>query len=361
VGLKARHPNARHSPKALRWRGAENARQVRPERIRPGDTIVVPASYGGADAYGWNPKLKTTVSDVTDACLTESIASYPGGAFRRPKLRVRLHPRLLPDADEATRQKWLVLLESAVAAADADNAWPLIQRMLRAMRSHLRSPAVDALLAATERPRISLYPDGSGLVLSGSFRLPPGEVSGPTSEDGIECEEPEDDEASFSQGGCAVELSTHGASVAQAARDFASRCGLSAEFTEALGETGSWHDQGKRDPRFQAWLHGSELKALAAIAKGQFLAKSGRDPDQWQSSEGYPRGLAPRIKASPVRMTNAEVFSGRMQALLQPDLKMLADALPEPLSAVLKWKLHSAFLLAVRPELCCSQRDIEPV
>jgi CRISPR-associated endonuclease/helicase Cas3 len=124
-----------------------------------------------------------------------------------------------------------------------------------------------------------------------SFRLSPGEVSG-SSEGDIECEEPEDDEASFSEGGRAVQLNIHGASVAQAARDFASRCGLSAEFTEVLGETGYWHDQGKRDPRFQAWLHGSELKALTAIAKGGFLAKSGRDPNQWQNSEafGYPRG-----------------------------------------------------------------------
>jgi CRISPR-associated endonuclease/helicase Cas3 len=59
-----------------------------------------------------------------------------------------------------------------------------------------------------------------------------------------------------------------------------------------LGKAGWWHDQGKRDRRFQAWLHGSELAALAELLANRPLAKSGRDPKQWQSSEafGYPRG-----------------------------------------------------------------------
>jgi CRISPR-associated endonuclease/helicase Cas3 len=61
---------------------------------------------------------------------------------------------------------------------------------------------------------------------------------------------------------------------------------------ELLGKAGWWHDQGKRDRRFQAWLHGSELMALAELSADRPLAKSGRDPKQWQSSAafGYPRG-----------------------------------------------------------------------
>ncbi|MFC1641327.1 hypothetical protein ACFL5O_01375 [Myxococcota bacterium] len=41
---------------------------------------------------------------------------------------------------------------------------------------------------------------------------------------------------------------------------------------------GLWHDEGKRDRRFQAWLYGSELRALAALSENRLLAKSGRDP-----------------------------------------------------------------------------------
>src|SRR5712692_8896295 len=46
------------------------------------------------------------------------------------------------------------------------------------------------------------------------------------------------------------------------------------------------------DRRFQAWLHGSEIKALAALAADQPLAKYGRDPKQWKPSAAfnYPRG-----------------------------------------------------------------------
>jgi CRISPR-associated endonuclease/helicase Cas3 len=290
-------PSIGNLRKALRWRGAENAHPVDPGGIRPGDTIVVPAAYGGTDAYGWNPRSEAPVEDVADCCLADVIASYPAGAFRRPKLRLRLHPELLPDADEATRERWLVLLASAVHAArsDTDDAGPLIQRLLRVMRDHLpsshRGAAIDAFLNATEHSEVAAYADGTGLVLSGTFRLPPSAASS-SSDAETEYEEPEDDEASFAPGGHAVALSIHGVSVGRTARDFAAGCGLPTEFIKALGEAGCWHDEGKRDRRFQAWLHGSELKALAALARGEFLAKSGRRPTQWQSSEafGYPRG-----------------------------------------------------------------------
>ena len=49
---------------------------------RPGDTIVVPASYGGCDDFGWNPESDDKVTDVADDCAWR--------ARRRPVLRV--HP-----------------------------------------------------------------------------------------------------------------------------------------------------------------------------------------------------------------------------------------------------------------------------
>jgi CRISPR-associated endonuclease/helicase Cas3 len=304
--------------KVLRWRGAENARPVNPNGIRPGDTIIVPAAYGGADAYGWNPGSETPVDDVADPCLAEVIASYPAEAFRRPKLRLRIHPELLPDADKATRERWQVLLDSAVDAvgSDTDEFWSLVQRLLRGMRDHLsvssRAVVIDAFLRAAERPEVDLYADRTGLVLGGAFppfrprarclcrkgtglvlggAFPPSFGSGSSMSEGeTEYEGPEDDEASFSPGGRMVPLDMHGPSVGRTAQDFALKCGLSTELTKVLGQAGCWHDEGKRDPRFQAWLHGSELKALAAIAKGEFLAKSGRDYNQWQSAAafGYP-------------------------------------------------------------------------
>src|SRR5262249_12984085 len=40
---------------ALRWSGPESADSglVGPEEVRPGDTLVIPSEYGGADEFGW--------------------------------------------------------------------------------------------------------------------------------------------------------------------------------------------------------------------------------------------------------------------------------------------------------------------
>jgi CRISPR-associated endonuclease/helicase Cas3 len=292
-----RPARGRYRRKALRWRGKDNARPVNPSSIRPGDTIVVPAGYRGTDLYGWNPGSSRPVEDVAESCLAEVIASYPVGAFRCPKLRLRLHRKLLPDAAEVVRNRWLLLLDLIIEAvrSDADNAWPLIQRLLRETRGYVSSlphvATIDEFLRLPKCPNLALYPDGFGLILIGTIRLSLGEVSS-LSEGETEYEDPEEDEGSFSPGGQPVPLDAHSASVARTARDFASQCGLAAELTEVLAQTGCWHDEGKRDPRFQALLHGSELKALAALGRGQFLAKSGRDSGQWQSSQafGYPRG-----------------------------------------------------------------------
>src|SRR5262249_35662562 len=51
---------------ALRWYGpeSEESHPVSANGVRPGDTLVVPSEYGGADAFGWNPQSQEPVPDV---------------------------------------------------------------------------------------------------------------------------------------------------------------------------------------------------------------------------------------------------------------------------------------------------------
>jgi CRISPR-associated endonuclease/helicase Cas3 len=282
--------------RALRWRGPDDAKPIDPDAVRPGDTIIVPASYGGADEFGWEPTSKKIVEDIAEASLAEVIASYPRDAFRRPKLHFRLHSDLLPRPDQATFDRLRVLLDRSVDAVrtDEQNPWPSIQTLLNRIQAHLpalsrHATVVEAFLKANGGVSWELYPDESGIVLSGALSV---EVQREQGTGDMEYEEPEDDEASFVTNGRKILLSEHSLSVKQRAEGFARACGLSDEMTELLGKAGWWHDQGKRDRRFQAWLHGSELKALAELSADRPLAKSGRDPKQWQSSEafGYPRG-----------------------------------------------------------------------
>lgn len=298
VGVDAISDKPEQPRRVLRWRGPNDAKPIGPDDVRPGDTIIVPASYGGADEFGWNPSSRKIVEDIAEPSLVEVIASYPADAFRRPKLHFRLHPALLPQPNQATYARFRALLETSVRAvrADGQDPRPSIRTLLDRLRAYLpalshRTAVVEAFLKVNGGVSWELYPDEVGIVLSGTLSV---DVQRERGAGDMEYEEPEDDEASFVTGGHKrkVLLSEHSLSVKQRTEEFAQACGLSDEMAELLGKAGWWHDQGKRDRRFQAWLHGSELMALAELSADRPLAKSGRDPKQWQSSEafGYPRG-----------------------------------------------------------------------
>ena len=50
----------------VRWRGPEQSELIDPgkDTIFPGDTLVVPAAYGGADRFGWSPQTDLRVREM---------------------------------------------------------------------------------------------------------------------------------------------------------------------------------------------------------------------------------------------------------------------------------------------------------
>lgn len=294
---------------ALRWRGSRKSRVVRPEHLRAGDTIVVPASYGGADKFGWlgarhpdsrgTPPKPTPVPDIADECLAELVASYPRDAFRRPPLRVRLHPALLLEQTKPEdRSKIRSMLSQAAWSATNDgdpldvvrrafSHWPSLTAMGETIRA-----ACEAV-ASSNHPTIEVYPDGQGVVISAriTFQNPAASIP----EHDLEFDEPDDDRTSMLDGGNPVTLDDHTRAVVQTAATFARACALPDNLRAALETAAYWHDQGKRDRRFQAWLHGSELAAFAALAENpaRILAKSARPSNGKVPSSalfGYPKG-----------------------------------------------------------------------
>ncbi|HWO94722.1 MAG TPA: type I-U CRISPR-associated helicase/endonuclease Cas3, partial [Dehalococcoidia bacterium] len=261
--------------RVVRWRGKDDARVVGPDEIRPGDTVVVPARYGGSDRFGWDPGQKNAVEDVAERCLAQLIASYPPNAFRRPKLRFRMHPSLLPQADEDTRYRLNVLLQRVVDAAGSEgqDAWEATRHLLDSFLPLVSDPHIETAIKALQkalqgrRCRLMPYPASNGVVAVASVKL---DMSQTLPEVEQEEEEPEGDEASFT--GHQVPLDEHLKNVSKTAHDFASRSGLAGALIKTVELAGRWHDQGKRDWRFQAWLRGSELEALAEDIP---IAKSG--------------------------------------------------------------------------------------
>ena len=242
----------------LVWRGPDNVIVMEVGEIIPGDTIVVPANYGGCDEYGWAPDLNKPVPDIADYCSIERQGSHI----------VRLVPELT---------SWLGINESSVQAAageilsaetSIDSEIGIDQDRVEAAHALLRTllKEVDHTLIKSfgDRFEIELHP--LGVALRGRIL--------------------DEVEATY-MGGVAVTLSEHLNGVAQRAKVLAA---IHPE-CDKIRVAASIHDMGKKEPRFQIMLHGDPFAAAA----GPLLAKSGLRRLSAQNAayaqSGLPRGF----------------------------------------------------------------------
>lgn len=246
---------------ALRWYGAEGGEIVWPEQILPGDTLVLPAAYGGCDGYGWHPDSSEPVkpvADIADFCSLESRRAHT----------VRLVPGLLEwlgdqetDVREAVEE--LVEAETTVdpeTGVDAER----VQAAHGALRALIDACRHDLAAGFSGRYTIERHP--RGVVLRGRVL--------------------DEVEATLS-GGVAVELKPHLEAVGQRAGQLASGHPQRVQIEKAASK----HDLGKSEPRFQAMLYGDPIAAAA----GPALAKSGMrrlaDLRAAHAQSGLPKGF----------------------------------------------------------------------
>lgn len=273
--------------RAVRWDGLDS-KVIDARELRPGDTIVVPATYGGLRENTFDPSEKK--DPVED--LAERAALFGRG---RPALR--LHPAVLSglglslsteDVGEARsalaklaaasppgwRKLWLQRLaqRGSMIVVDAENPWTVLEGR-RVSPRELR----DAARAEDARER---------------------SIDIATVEVGVELTTDEDD--SF-YAGRAVALSVHSGDVERFAREYASRVGFPPALAEDVALAGWLHDIGKADPRFQIMLRGgSEIDFLAdqtpwaksAIPSG---AKAAQRAARFRS--GYPKGARHEVQS----------------------------------------------------------------
>jgi len=53
---------------------------IKARDIRPGDTVVLPASRGGCNQYGWSPDNRNPVVDLGDWCALEKGTRWRTGS-----------------------------------------------------------------------------------------------------------------------------------------------------------------------------------------------------------------------------------------------------------------------------------------
>ena len=246
----------------LRYRSRDDADVISAADVRPGDLIVVPAVTGGCDAFGWNPGSTQPVLDVADLAA---------GMGRR-HVTVRLGPPLIAavSSHDEDLAAGLTVLTARVRQDIADGQ-PAPGTYADWLHDLLGDGTGDsdplphlAVLRrlARAKTRLRIIGDaeaGTVLLTTGSGNYP------------------EDDTAAGSSlAARQISLRGHQDAVRARAREFAERLGLGKSVADSVALAAHWHDEGKRDPRFQAMLHGGDRWAAAAAEDP--LAKSGIDP-----------------------------------------------------------------------------------
>ncbi len=233
---------------------------VAPDKVRPGDVIVLATDRGLLDEFGWNPEAALPVVDTSvqthgvplDAEALRRLCGVAVGDLVNVALGIVADNEDVDEADKAEAVGEIVeALKTATAFGWEAAEWTEV--------------------ASNIRPRvINATNEVSRLVL----RIPAD--SGDRSE--------ELDETSLAAS--AVELEAHGVAVGARARLVAERIGISAELVEILERGGLLHDVGKAELRFQQWLDpdgGSHRR----------LAKSSTPRHRWEATRkaaGWPSG-----------------------------------------------------------------------
>lgn len=294
-------PPAENPRPCLVWRGPdESIAPCRdPVELRPGDTIVVPSSYGGCDGFGWNPASAEPVADVADEARYLS---------RRP-VQLRLHPGLArawgPTGD--------VLHSLANLPCEPDEFAATLRQTLEGLVASVPegTPAwlfhAWQVLASDKRTKPIRREDGAWVAVSSkrwSFEAADFDDAGDT----FAASRP-------------VALARHLKDVEAMAERFAVGLGLPAVLRASVASAARHHDLGKADPRFQSLLSGGDRAAAlrAERREGGPLAKSSERPRSREGRElallrsGYPKGA--RHELLSVRLLeSAGLDSGALDA-----------------------------------------------
>lgn len=264
-----------------RW--AERAAElIHPKEIRPGDTIVVPAAYGGLALNNWDPSSTGLVAD----------RSF--------------------ELSEPARRVAVVRLDvETCAEGDVERPDPeALQQMRASDRKAAIKEAVDVIGPKKGLPKTGFKSfavarglDESGRVLRDY--LVTGRVQEARSDADDLAVDAGDDGLSLI--GQRILLKNHLKGVGCFAHEFSKNLGWPAELIRAVQLAGELHDVGKADRRFQAILNDGQPNL------GELLAKSGQSAGDTGSqraarrASGYPSGARHELQS--LAMIDGEIES----------------------------------------------------
>jgi CRISPR-associated endonuclease/helicase Cas3 len=278
LALEASEGRPSSGRRALRWRGHESE-IVTADRLKPGDSIVVPASYGGIRSGCFDAAANDPVSDRAEQA----------SLLARAHAVLRLHPAVAEGLGVSLPLDETEEVRSALARLAADADWPAWKRLWAGKLAKGRGSLV--------------VPGDPGWAVIDAKRVPFVELQRAlryeeTLEDGVELTTDGDD--SF-HAGRAVSLAEHSADVEAFARAYALSCGLGESLAEHVALAAWLHDVGKADRRFQLMLRGgSEIeyfKDETPWAKSAMPPGAREAQRLAQQRSGYPRGARHEVQS----------------------------------------------------------------
>jgi CRISPR-associated endonuclease/helicase Cas3 len=237
----------------FRWCGEDDLRTgiLWPHQIRPGDVIVVPTRYGGCDGWGWTGRREPAASDLA----TEAAAR-----MKTANISVRLHPAF------SFADTWHRI--AAMLEAYHDDGQRLRDELhASGLLPEIWRDELDRIAVGTEEVVMYFDEPTDGLILTGRRIWEKNRTVEPSTERNV----------TKATGDHAL-LTVHTAAVVKKVEQFTEPTGLTDSVRRALVFAALFHDSGKADRRFQAYLNNG-------IGDGRLLAKSRRAP---------PRGAAER-------------------------------------------------------------------
>ncbi|GIX04267.1 MAG: hypothetical protein KatS3mg114_0136 [Planctomycetaceae bacterium] len=252
------------------WRGVRDSKLLNsPDDLRPGDTLVLPASAAGWDEIGHVPDATAEIADVAETAFQSA----------RDRAALRLHPALaarLPTSESEAISEFFNRLND-----------PEEEPTTAELRALLRPIAEQYL--KTSRFLLDYYPDGRGVVLKSRNRLnrshwwiPPETDEG-------------DDDRSRTLREKPISLKEHIRHVYEETVRTVDALPLE-ELKQAYCLAAQWHDLGKADERFQAMLRRTDrtdawlLTGLdtALLAKSDGLPQTPQQRQQARERAGLP-------------------------------------------------------------------------
>jgi CRISPR-associated endonuclease/helicase Cas3 len=293
--------------RALRWKGDESE-IVDAKGLKPGHTVVVPASYGGIR------------SGCFDAASTEPVSdrAEQAGLFARAHPVLRLNQLVVEKLGLSLPLDEPGEVRAILGRLASNDDWPAWKRLW----AQRLAKGGDSFAV----------PGGSPWTVLEAKRVPIADLRRvlqheESLEDGVELTTDGDDSYCA---GRAVRLSDHSRDVETFAREYATRCGLGPWLTEHVAVAAWLHDIGKADWRFQLMLRGGSEVALykdeTPWAKSAIPPGAREAHRLAQQKSGYPRGARHEVQSLAMLQGQLGIIREalvKVDATKEPDLALV--------------------------------------